>query len=138
MFNSAQFSERLRQERRARGLNQADFGALGGVGLQTQSRYEKAETEPGASYLANLAANEIDVIYLLVGRRSGTLLNKQASELVSIFAEMPEDMRAGLLDFARSMKRYIGRHGLDETGRGAGISSTLHEKSGDFTGEPSE
>lgn len=103
LFNLVEFSQRLRAERKARGLNQAAFGALGGVGLQTQSRYEKAETEPQASYLAGLAANRIDTGYLLTGVRSAGSVTKAQQEILDHISRLPAQMQEMVLAQVRAI-----------------------------------
>ena len=46
----AGLGERLRRVRQDKGLNQKDFGGLGGVGLTTQQQYENGKTPPNAEY----------------------------------------------------------------------------------------
>lgn len=131
MFNRVEFADRLRQERRSLGLNQTDFARLGGVGLQTQSRYELGDTEPNAAYLAAISDAGVDVLFILTGRRSRDTLQEEASELVTIFLTMPDDMRDGLLTFARSMGGYVAKHGIGI----AHESPTLHARRLDYRGE---
>ncbi|MEX3841152.1 helix-turn-helix domain-containing protein [Paraburkholderia sp. BR10882] len=68
--SSSFFSARLKQERRRLGMNQSDFGNVGGVLKQAQSNYEKGLRYPDASYLAGIAQAGVDVLYLLTGRAS--------------------------------------------------------------------
>lgn len=131
LFSRAEFADRLRQERRSRGLNQTEFASIGGVGLQTQSRYELGETEPNAAYLAAICAAGVDVGFILTGRRSSESLDIEASELVTIFLAMPPDMRAGLLTFARSMDGYISKHDLRELPE----SRVLHGRRLEYRGD---
>ncbi len=74
--------------------------------------------------------------YILCGRRGAGALDLDTSELVTIFSTMPADMRAGLLDFARSMGRYIRREGLDGGEPSAKQTSTVHDPGTGFRGEP--
>lgn len=62
----SRIGERLKSERAKAGLNQADFGAAGGVSKATQVAYESATTAPDAVYLTRLAT-QIDVPYVLTG-----------------------------------------------------------------------
>lgn len=62
----SRIGERLKSERARVGLNQADFGAAGGVSKATQVAYESATTAPDAVYLTRLAT-QIDVPYVLTG-----------------------------------------------------------------------
>lgn len=65
------FSIRLREERERLGLTQPDFGALGGVGKQSQINYESGKRLPDVSYLTALGGHGVDVAYLLTGVESG-------------------------------------------------------------------
>lgn len=80
-------------------LNQTDFSALGGVGLGSQSRYEKAETQPAVGYLAALATHGIDIGYLLTGQHSAESLDSETSALVTAIHALRPDQRAALLTF---------------------------------------
>ncbi len=63
------FSARLTEERIRLGLNQTDFGALGGVKKQAQFNYEKGERTPDAAYLASISKAGVDVLYVITGQR---------------------------------------------------------------------
>ena len=63
------FCSRLVEERKRLGLNQSEFGALGGVTKDSQLNYEKGTRRPDSVYLEALAAHDVDVAYLLTGRR---------------------------------------------------------------------
>lgn len=64
--------ERLKAERERLGLNQTDFGALGGVQKQAQLKYERGDRNPDSAYLASVSEAGVDVLYVLTGRRSVT------------------------------------------------------------------
>lgn len=64
--------DRLRETRKLKGLNQADFGGLAGVTKRTQMLYEGNERSPRADYLAALHSSGIDTHYVLTGERSIT------------------------------------------------------------------
>ncbi|CAD7336100.1 MULTISPECIES: helix-turn-helix domain-containing protein [unclassified Sphingobium] len=97
LFNLEEMTKRLRSERKARGLNQADFGALGGVGLQTQSRYEKGETEPSAAYFAQLAEAGVDISFVLTGERSAESLPPDIASVAALLARMTPEARASVV-----------------------------------------
>ncbi|KAF1021870.1 MAG: hypothetical protein GAK30_01559 [Paracidovorax wautersii] len=63
------FSDRLVEERKRLGLNQSDFGALGGVKKHAQLNYESGLRNPDSSYLEAIALHGVDVGYLLTGVR---------------------------------------------------------------------
>lgn len=127
LFNPVEFCRRLRAERRAKGLNQRDFGKLAGVGLQTQSRYENGETQPNAEYLANLSDQGVDVLYVLTGNRIESALDKETADLVDDFGQLPAHLR----QMARSVIRTM-RDEASNPSPGAGsyppVSATVHEK----------
>lgn len=68
--------ERLKEVREAMGKSQSDFAAIAaaagapGTTRQSQAKYEKGLQAPSAPYLAALAANGIDVTYVLTGKKA--------------------------------------------------------------------
>ena len=79
------FCERLREVRKLSGLSQATFGALGSVSPETQLNYEKGTRKPDSAYLAALASQGMDVLYILTGERiprgAGALSESEAALL---------------------------------------------------------
>lgn len=65
--------DRLREARKLKGLNQADFGGLAGVTKRTQMLYEGNERSPRADYLSALHSSGVDTHYVLTGERSITM-----------------------------------------------------------------
>lgn len=61
---------RLRQERKRLGLSQKEMGGLGGVAANAQGKYESGERAPRADYLAALAREGVDVLFVLTDRRA--------------------------------------------------------------------
>ena len=61
----------MRAERLRLGLNQIEFGELGGISKNAQLGYEKGERSPGADYLMALLPHGVDVHFLLTGTRAG-------------------------------------------------------------------
>jgi len=57
--------ERIKKERLKLGLNQDDFGKMGGVQRLAQANYEKGERFPNTVYLVNLYKNNVDIVYIL-------------------------------------------------------------------------
>lgn len=109
MVNLVETSSRLREERKRLKLNQTAFGELGGVGLQTQSRYEQGRFAPDSLYLAKLAEAGVDVLYILTGnRQSAEGLGPGASRLVGIYHRLPPAHQEPLLIFAEAMlSKYV-------------------------------
>lgn len=64
------FGKRMREERNKLGLNQTDFGALGGLTKNTIIDYEKDIALPNTKFLLAIAAIGADVGYILTGHRS--------------------------------------------------------------------
>ncbi len=62
--------QRLAEERDRLGLTQERFGELAGVSRNSQANYEKGVRQPDASYLEQIAASGVDVLYVLTGARS--------------------------------------------------------------------
>lgn len=64
---------RLREERERLGLSQEAFSALANAAKRAQIYYEKGERRPDADYLTAIAEAGADVLYILTGRREGTV-----------------------------------------------------------------
>jgi transcriptional regulator with XRE-family HTH domain len=66
------FSDRLRAERERLGLTQTEFGRLGSVSKITQWQYEQGRYWPSMQYVEELAAKQVDVVFLVTGHRLST------------------------------------------------------------------
>lgn len=66
---------RLRQERERLGLSQKIFGEIGGVEANAQGKYENGDRAPKADYLSRVAARGVDVLYVLTGSPTPTLID---------------------------------------------------------------
>lgn len=99
----ADFPARLRHVRKERRLNQTEFAALGAVSLNSQGKYETGATEPSASYLAHLANAEIDVMYLLTGRRSRDSLDATTLAVVEAARNLKPEQATALLAFLATL-----------------------------------
>jgi len=62
------FSVRLKAIREVKGLNQEDFGALGGVKKGAQGLYETGKSAPSIEYLYKLAEHGVNIAHLLTGQ----------------------------------------------------------------------
>lgn len=65
---------RLRKERERLGLSQRAFGEIGGVEANAQGKYESGDRAPKADYLAAIAAKGVDVLFVLTGSATPTLV----------------------------------------------------------------
>ena len=93
------FGPRLREERERLGMTQRVFGDIGGVEPNAQGKYESGERTPRADYLAALAAQGMDELYVLSGVRTpaplGNLTQDEA-DLLGAFRQLPVDDQAAL------------------------------------------
>lgn len=97
------FSDRLREERKRLGLNQADFAALGGVKKDAQLNYERGSRAPDSNYLAAIAAAGVDVLYLLVGETAAAAVAPDEKELLLGYRKLDIRSKAGMLGMVKGM-----------------------------------
>lgn len=91
----AQFCARLIQQRKRLGLNQADFGAKGGVTGRSQRSYEKGTRLPDANYLLNLQAAGLDPHFLFGGHGHHDASTQQ---VLRLWQAVCADMQQAVLD----------------------------------------
>jgi transcriptional regulator with XRE-family HTH domain len=104
------FGTRLAEERKRLGLKQAEFAALVGVNVPKQSLYENDKRELRADYLARLGQAGVDVVYVLMGRRSESeTLGQASSDLVNAHLALPADLQQALEDLARALHERFSR-----------------------------
>ena len=112
------FGKRLAEERKRLGLKQADFAALVGTDVPKQSLYENDKRALRATYLAGLTAADVDVLYILTGRRNeGEWLEKAPSDMLSAYLSLPADLQAAFERLARSLHDHFGRAGAADAPR---------------------
>lgn len=89
---------RLRQERERQGLSQKAFGVIGGVEANAQGKYENGDRAPKADYLSRVAERGVDVLYVLTGTPTPTLVDNlsqiEEKVLVSYRVLQKEDQDA--------------------------------------------
>jgi transcriptional regulator with XRE-family HTH domain len=99
------FGTRLAEERKRLGLKQAEFADLVGTDVPKQSLYENDRRELRADYLARLAQADVDIVYILTGRRSeGEWLKQGPSDLLTAYLALPAEMQHALQGLARSLR----------------------------------
>jgi transcriptional regulator with XRE-family HTH domain len=104
------FGSRLAEERKRLGLKQAEFAGLVGTDVPKQSLYENDRRELRADYLARLAEAQVDIVYILTGRRcEGEWLTSGPTEMLSAYLSLPPDMQQVLADLARSLSEKFTR-----------------------------
>jgi transcriptional regulator with XRE-family HTH domain len=102
------FGARLAEERKRLGLKQAEFASLVGTDVPKQSLYENDRRELRADYLSRLAAAKVDVVYVLTAKRSeGAWLGEEASQLLSAYLAMPEDLQEAVLRLVGDLSRHF-------------------------------
>ena len=97
---------RLKLEREIHGLSQRELAAIGGVQTNAQGRYESGMRYPRADYLCRLHAADIDVSFVLTGRRSlydTTRPCHDEQAVLKAFRAMPSADRAALKQIMISM-----------------------------------
>lgn len=118
------FGTRLAEERKRLGLKQAEFAELVGTDVPKQSLYENDRRELRADYLARLAHADVDIVYVLTGKRSeGDWLEEGPSDLLSCYLALPPEMQEALEGLARSLR--------DQFSRG-NAAPTLHARRSDY------
>jgi transcriptional regulator with XRE-family HTH domain len=104
------FGTRLAEERKRLGLKQAEFANLVGTDVPKQSLYENDRRELRADYLARLAEADVDIIYVLTGRRSeGEWLKRGPSDLLSAYLSLPPELQDALEGLANSLREQFSR-----------------------------
>ncbi|MFL6844022.1 MAG: helix-turn-helix domain-containing protein [Allosphingosinicella sp.] len=104
------FGARLAEERKRLGLKQAEFVALVGTDVPKQSLYENNHRELRADYLSRLAGVEVDVMYVLTGRRSeGQWLDEDASALLTAYLGLPPELREAVGRFVGDLGAHLNQ-----------------------------
>lgn len=106
------FGARLAEERKRLGLKQAEFASLVGTDVPKQSLYENDRRELRADYLSRLAAAKVDVVYVLTAKRSeGAWLGQEASQLLSAYLGLPDDLQEAVLRLVGDLNRHFAAGG---------------------------
>ncbi|MFZ5938799.1 transcriptional regulator [Pseudomonas putida] len=108
---------RLREERERLGMTQRVFGDIGGVEPNAQGKYESGERTPRADYLAALANQGVDALYVLSGERTPAPLESLTADesgLLSAFRRLPAADKAALWHL---LGRLVGESSSSEQAR---------------------
>ncbi|MFJ7315068.1 helix-turn-helix domain-containing protein [Pseudomonas sp. NPDC098747] len=95
--------DRLKAERERLGFNQTDFAAKAGASKNSQYNYEKGDRSPDASYLAAVAEQGVDVLYVVTGDRrpqSTDSISPEVAEFLEVYEHINETDRGVLLRMA--------------------------------------
>ncbi len=100
-------SARLLEERKRLGLNQVDFGVLGGVSKWTQLNYEKGANNPDLDYLMKIGQSGADILYILTGNRSASsgLTSEETTLLNSYRLITSVEQKQALLALMQTMAK---------------------------------
>jgi transcriptional regulator with XRE-family HTH domain len=101
----AEVGARLRSERSRLGLNQADFGRLAAVSRRTQAGYEGGEGAPGTEYLAALAREGVDILYIVTGIPAGFGPSAVEEAPRTWAGPPPEGLRPAEVELVESFRR---------------------------------
>lgn len=100
--------DRLKEERERLGFNQTEFAAIAGASKNTQYNYEKGERSPDADYLAAVAVQGVDVLYVVCGERKPVAADSIAEDesgLLDYYRVMAPDDRQSLVRMAYALAR---------------------------------
>ncbi|MCK9506426.1 MAG: helix-turn-helix domain-containing protein [Porticoccaceae bacterium] len=106
------FGERLREERERLGLNQDEFGEIGGVNRNSQANYEKNKRNPDSAYMAAVAQKGVDVLYVLTGQRTPRKeegLSEREKAVLDNFRSLPEGDQASVQRLTNALKESVER-----------------------------
>lgn len=137
MFASL-FGARLKEERKALGLNQAAAADLTGVTREHWGRCERGAAVPGGEVLAALAMAGADARYILTGQREGpapVALSAEEQTLLAYFREASKEVRRAALGalLGATPAGGVGGHFIQHsTGAGAvqvgGVGNTVEKR----------
>tara|TARA_Y100001001_G_scaffold114491_1_gene112139 strand:+ start:4621 stop:4998 length:378 start_codon:yes stop_codon:yes gene_type:complete len=107
---------RLREERKALGLDQQQIADALDVSLKTVGRWEKNIAIP-SDKLAGLATQGFDVVYVLTGQRMPRPvegLSERESAVLDNFRSLPEEDRASVQRLTNALAESAARYVVDE------------------------
>lgn len=118
-------------ERKRLGLNQTQMAELGGVKLNTQSRYEQG-SPPALEYLMRIGDAGADWYWILTGLKAPSApLDGQSAELLSLFNRLSPALKQIALTQLGALLQVSEHLQLGATGDGspsapAGVQSAVH------------
>lgn len=131
--NLSLFGQRLRGVRLEMHLNQADFARLTYTSGNSQLAYEAGKTPPTITYLYRLAEHDIDIAYLLTGRKTDGSLDFEQGALIEMFDKLSLEGRQSLIGLLMELTGRVAT--VAQIGaRAREARSALHEKPLGFRG----
>ncbi|WAH56714.1 helix-turn-helix transcriptional regulator [Pseudomonas silvicola] len=104
---------RLREERDRLGLTQKEFGDIGGVEPNAQGKYESGERTPKANYLAKVATQGVDVLYVLTGVRTpipADRLSQAEEHVLGHYRVLPREGQDAIRQMANSLAEMAANY----------------------------
>lgn len=102
------FAERLKAERTRLGWNQSALGEIAGAAKRTVIEWEKGATSPNATQLMAMAAQGMNLDYVLTGTPPALRANlndvKTATEMAQVFGGTKEQVSARQAEFFKSLR----------------------------------
>ncbi|PID66609.1 MAG: hypothetical protein CR975_02215 [Gammaproteobacteria bacterium] len=124
---------RIREERKKLGLSQTQLAEMVGLKLNAQSKYERGETEPKASYFIALDDIGADIHYILTGERiEGEIISNEEKFLLEKYRQADKRKRQMILGMLIMDDKTILRAVAGETGQGKG-SKVANNKIGNIS-----
>lgn len=99
--------ERLKEERKRLGYSQEAFAAVAGITRRPYAEWETGNTSPSAVQLAALAAAGLDVLYVVVGTRSGQQPDAAEQVLLQSYRACSDQARQKLITQAALLSAGI-------------------------------
>lgn len=126
-------SDRIKSERNRLGMTQTVFGSAAGVSLGTQSAYEAGRTSPDLRYMAAIAALGADVLFVLTGQPSMSMLAADEAELLRRYRVSIPEVRVAVLG-ALGVMATAGAGRISITGgeQGQVVAGDAHQENVSF------
>lgn len=131
-----EFYQRLIFTRLSMNLTKKEFGELGGVSDVSQGRYEEENPEkrqkPGMDYFLSLQKNNIDIYYLLTGKKVKDVLNARESLLLETFRNGDEQSQNLIIDLCRKLASIPQSHNSSITSTNDDAHCNVNTHGGDY------
>lgn len=115
--------QRLREERERLGMSQPNFAAIAGTTKQTLFSWETGKTAPDGFQIAALAAQGVDILYVLTGQRSPSIPAADPAEqvLLDSYRRCGAQAKQNLIQTAALLSAGLG---------GLGVATAAHARGG--------
>lgn len=110
---------RLRQERERLSLSQRAFGEIGGVEANAQGKYESGERTPKGDYLAAVAEIGVDVLYVLLGRKTpqfATSLTDSEEAVINCYRSLQKEDQDAIRRLTTTLAELSAAYSLQKVG----------------------